>query len=169
MASFSKYIYWREEGSISANARCLLSKVTGLVSIQPFFGGEERTEAEKKMVRSHFISVTRTDWMWRAFLPPPPDGGGAVMNRDHEAINVSGPRAVDLSALDFPATMVVVGGLDPLQDWQRRYYHWLKRCGKEAYLLEYPDMIHAFYVFPELPQAAQLISQVKDFIHKHRG
>ncbi|XP_057491865.1 probable carboxylesterase 18 [Actinidia eriantha] len=139
-------------------------KVIGLVAIQPFFGGEERTESEKR--RSLLVSVERTDWMWKAFLP---EGEGA--DRDHEAINVSGPRAADISGLEkFPATVVVVSGFDPLQDWQRKYYHWLKSSGKEAYLVEYPNMVHAFYLFPELPESGQLISQVADFVHKiHTG
>ncbi|XP_057482744.1 probable carboxylesterase 18 [Actinidia eriantha] len=132
-------------------------KVIGLVAIQPFFGGEERTESEKRL--SEVVSVERTDWMWKAFLP---EG-----DRDHEVINVSGPRAADISRLEkFPATLVVVGGFDALQDWQRKYCDWLKSSGKEAYLLEYPNMFHAFYVFPELPESGQLITEVADFIHK---
>ncbi|KAL6994847.1 putative carboxylesterase 18 [Sarracenia purpurea var. burkii] len=134
-------------------------KVIGLVAIQPFFGGEERTEPEKRL--SIMLSIERTDWAWKAFLPPGED-------RDHEAINVSGPRAVDISGLErFPVTMVVVGGFDPLQEWQRRYYNWLKNSGKEAYLVDYPNMIHAFYTFPEIPESEQLISQIKDFVHNH--
>ncbi|GFZ18700.1 carboxyesterase 18 [Actinidia rufa] len=95
------------------------------------------------------------------------EGVPAGGDRDHEVINVSGPRAADISRLEkFPATVVVVGGFDALQDWQRKYYDWLKSSGKEAYLLEYPNMVHAFYVFPELPESGQLITQVADFIHK---
>uniref|UniRef100_A0A5B7BX61 Putative carboxylesterase 18 n=1 Tax=Davidia involucrata TaxID=16924 RepID=A0A5B7BX61_DAVIN len=140
-------------------------KVIGLVAIQPFFGGEERTESEKRLVGwQQLVSIERTDWLWKAFLPPPGEGEGH--DRDHEAINVSGPRAADISGLaEFPAVVVVVGGFDALQDWQRRYYEWLKRSGKEAYLLEYPNMIHAFYIFPELPEAGQLISQIREFVH----
>ncbi|XVF16903.1 hypothetical protein REPUB_Repub10bG0071100 [Reevesia pubescens] len=132
-------------------------KVMGLVSIQPFFGGEERTEAEKQLVGSFLVSVPRTDWCWKAFLP-----NGS--NRDHRAVNVSGPNAEDIAALDFPETMVVVAGFDPLKDWQRRYYEWLKASGKEATLMEYPNMTHAFYIFPELSEASHLIMQVKDFM-----
>ncbi|KAF5445222.1 hypothetical protein F2P56_034288, partial [Juglans regia] len=132
-------------------------KIVGLVSIQPFFGGEERTESEIRLLRAPVVSLDRTDWMWKAFLPE-----GA--NRDHEAANVSGPNAVEISGLDYPDTLVVVGGFDPLQDWQKRYYEWLKKSGKEARLLEYPNSIHAFYVFPELPEASQLVEQIKDFV-----
>ncbi|KAK0605443.1 hypothetical protein LWI29_026878 [Acer saccharum] len=82
------------------------------------------------------------------------------------AANVSGPNAADISGLDYPTTMVFVAGFDPLKDWQKRYYDWLRKSGKEATLIEYPNMIHAFYLFPELPEASQLIMQVKDFIGK---
>lgn len=132
-------------------------KVIGLISIQPFFGGEERTESETELVGSFLVSVPRTDWSWKAFLP-----NGS--NRDHGAANVSGPNREDISGLDFPKTIVVVGGFDPLKDWQRRYYEWLKASGKEATLMEYPNMMHAFYIFPELPEASELIMQIKDFI-----
>uniref|UniRef100_A0A7N2MTN3 Alpha/beta hydrolase fold-3 domain-containing protein n=1 Tax=Quercus lobata TaxID=97700 RepID=A0A7N2MTN3_QUELO len=88
-------------------------------------------------------------------------------DKDHEAVNVSGPKAVDISGLEYPETVVFVGGFDPLQDRQRSYYEWLKKSGKQARLIEYPNMMHAFYVFPELPESSQLIAQVKDFVsHK---
>ncbi|GMN29838.1 hypothetical protein TIFTF001_002583 [Ficus carica] len=134
-------------------------RVEGLVSIQPFFGGEERTEAEKRLPKAPVVTVERTDWMWKAFLPE-----GA--SRDHAAANVSGPNAEDITGVtEFPRTVVVVGGLDPLQDWQRRYFQWLQRSGKEARLLEYPNMIHAFYLFPELPDSGQFLKQLRDFIY----
>ncbi|KAK7314850.1 hypothetical protein VNO77_33378 [Canavalia gladiata] len=134
-------------------------RIVGLISIQPFFGGEERTESELRLEGSPLVSVPRTDWLWKVMLP---DGS----DRDHGAANVSGPNAEDLSGLDYPDTLVFVGGFDPLQDWQRRYYEWLRKSGKKAELIEYPNMIHAFYVFPDMPESVQLISQVKDFITK---
>jgi acetyl esterase/lipase len=91
-----------------------------------------------------------------------PDGS----DRDHYAVNVSGPNAENISDLDFPDTIVIVGGFDPLQDWQRRYYEWLKRSGKEATLIEYRKMFHAFYIFPELPESSRLFSEIKEFVTK---
>jgi acetyl esterase/lipase len=134
-------------------------RVIGLVSIQPYFGGEERTESEIRLEGSPLVSMARTDWLWKVFLPEGSD-------RDHGAANVSGPNAEDLSGLNYPDTLVFVGGFDPLSDWQKRYFDWLKKCGKNAELIEYPTMIHAFYVFPDLPEATQLILQVKDFIDR---
>ncbi|CAN1787573.1 Probable carboxylesterase 18 [Linum perenne] len=110
---------------------------------------------------AHHVAV-RTDWLWKAFLP---EGS----NRDHEAANVSGENAEDISGVEYPETMVIVGGLDPLQDWQRKYYEWLKKWDKEATLIEYPNMIHAFYMFPELPEAAQVFTQVKDFVTRRKS
>ncbi|KAF5960726.1 hypothetical protein HYC85_001935 [Camellia sinensis] len=136
-------------------------KVVGLAAIQPFFGGEERTEPETRL--SQLVSMKRTDWLWKAFIPEE-----EWVGRDHEAINVSGPRAAKIAAVErFPATIVFVGGFDALQEWQRRYYNWLKNSGKDVHLVEYPNMIHAFYIFPELPESGELISQVTHFIHKH--
>ncbi|XP_057972017.1 probable carboxylesterase 18 [Malania oleifera] len=134
-------------------------KVVGVVAIQPFFGGEERTGSEIRLPRAPIVSVKRTDWMWKVFLPEGSD-------RDHAAANVCGPNSPDISRMEYPATLVFVGGMDPLQDWQRRYYDWVKRSGKEAYLIEYPNAIHAFYVFPQLPEASLLMAEVKDFVHK---
>ncbi|KAK8663765.1 hypothetical protein V6N13_083570 [Hibiscus sabdariffa] len=135
-------------------------KLRGVVCIQPFFGGEERTEAEVELVGAPLVSVPRTDFCWKALLPK----GQGSSNRDHPAVNVSGPNAENIGGLDFPATMVVVAGFDPLKDWQRRYYEWLKASGKEATLVEYPSMMHAFYIFPELQESSHLILQIKDFI-----
>ncbi|KAG4388347.1 hypothetical protein AAZX31_09G142600 [Glycine max] len=134
-------------------------RVVGLVSIQPWFGGEARTAAEVKFEGAPLVSTARTDWLWKAFLP---DGS----DRDHGASNVSGPNSEDLSGLNYPDTLVFVGGFDPLQDWQKKYCEWLKKSGKKAQLIEYSTMIHAFYIFPELPESSQLISEVKDFITK---
>lgn len=140
--------------------RCFTAvKLVGMISIQPFFGGEERTEAERSLVGMPLVSPERTDWCWRAMLPE-----GA--NREHEAAK---PSVVDISGLDYPDTMVVVAWFDPLKDWQRSYYEWLKLSGKRATLVEYPNMFHAFYIFPELPEAGQLIQQIKDFVEDRVG
>ncbi|KAK6246690.1 hypothetical protein QUC31_001270 [Theobroma cacao] len=134
-------------------------KFIGLIAIQPFFGGEERTESEIRLVDGPVLSVKGTDWLWNAFLPQGSD-------RDHPASNIFGPKSVDISRLKFPATIVFVGGLDPLHDWQIRYYEGLKKCEKEAYLIEYPNAIHSFYGDPGLPETGLFMEDVNDFIQK---
>ena len=83
----------------------------GAVLIQPFFGGEERTPAELRLKNVPIVSVKSLDWYWKAFLPP-----GA--NRDHPACNIFGPNSQDLSHILFPPVLVIIGGLDILQDWE---------------------------------------------------
>ncbi|KAL5538980.1 hypothetical protein UlMin_043318 [Ulmus minor] len=134
-------------------------KIVGLIAIQPFFGGEERTEAETRLIKAPILSVSRSDWYWKAYLP---NG----LDRDHPTVNVFGPNAVDdISALTkFPITLVIIGGFDPLQDWQKRYYEGLKRSGKVVRVVEYSNSPHGFYGFPELPEFAMLITEIRDFM-----
>lgn len=135
--------------------------IKGLLLFQPFFGGEERTESEIRLKDNPRLPLKRTDWAWKVFLP---DG----CNRDHPAVNVYGGQGgVDLSRLNFPLTLVVVGGLDILQDRQRKYCEWLRGSGKDVELVEYDEMFHGFYVFTELKESGMLINEVKGFVHKH--
>ena len=134
-------------------------RLRGLVAIQPFFGGEERTDSELRLDgAAPIVSIDRTDWMWRAFLPPGAD-------RTHEAANFAHPAAAaGLESPAFPPVLLAVGGFDPLQDWQRRYCDALRGKGKEVRVLEYPGAIHAFYVFPEFADAKDLMLRIKDIV-----
>ena len=142
----------------ASESKFLKLQVIGLVALQPFFGGEERTESENKLDGAPVINMERTDWFWKAFLP-------AGSNRDHATANVFGPNSVDGSRVNFPATIVFVGGFDPLQDWQKKYYEGLHKAGKEANLIEYENAFHSFYAFPELPEYSSMIKEVRDFMH----
>jgi acetyl esterase/lipase len=43
---------------------------------------------------------------------------------------------------------------------QRRYCELLRSKGKEVQLLEYPEAIHAFYVFPEFAESKDLMLRI---------
>jgi acetyl esterase/lipase len=74
-------------------------RLAGAILIQPFFGGEERTEAEVAFDKAcRILTVARADHYWREFLPE-----GAT--RDHPAARVCG-EGVEL-ADTFPPAMVV--------------------------------------------------------------
>ncbi|KAM7256185.1 hypothetical protein ACFE04_011926 [Oxalis oulophora] len=139
-------------------------ELKGLIAIQPFFGGEERTKSETELVGAIFTNPEVTDLMWKAVLP---DGA----NRNHEAVNLYVPNSIDhLSRItDFPQTIVFVGGFDKLQDRQRWYWEGLKKSGKIVTLIEYPNAIHAFYWYPELPELGLLIKDIKHFVHKNNN
>ncbi|CAO1948549.1 unnamed protein product [Urochloa humidicola] len=133
-------------------------RLAGLIAIQPFFGGEERTPSELRLAGAPIVSVDRADWMWRAFLPPGAD-------RTHPAANFAHPdAAVGLDSPAFPPVLLAIGGFDPLQDWQRRYGEMLKGMGKDVRVVEYPDAIHAFYVFPVFDDARDFIIRIAEFV-----
>ncbi|CAK9313904.1 unnamed protein product [Citrullus colocynthis] len=135
-------------------------KIKGLIAIQPLFGGEQRTNSEIHFKESPMLTLEQTDWSWKAFLPNGSD-------RNHPAAHVFGAGVKDMLSTTFPATLVIVGGRDQLQDWQKRYYKWLKEAGKEVDLVEYPNAIHGFYAVPELKDSSLLIKDATDFMHKH--
>ncbi|GJN38087.1 hypothetical protein PR202_gb27097 [Eleusine coracana subsp. coracana] len=134
-------------------------RVAGLVAVQPFFGGEERTPSELRLDgAAPIVNVERVDWMWRAFLPPGAD-------RTHEAADFACPAAAaGLDSPAFPPVLLAIGGFDPLQDWQRRYGEMLTSKGKDVRVFEYPNAIHAFYVFPVFDDARDLIIRIAEFV-----
>nr|XP_043624531.1 probable carboxylesterase 18 [Erigeron canadensis] len=140
-------------------------KVIGLVALQPFFGGEERTESELSPDTSIGLALNQTDFYWNVFKPLS-SSTDEKWDRDNEVINVTGPRAADITGLDFPTTLIVLGGRDILRDRHKMYYEWLKKSKKDAYLEEYPYMFHGFYAFTEVSEATHVISVIRDFVHK---
>ena len=132
--------------------------IAGVIPIQPYFGGEERTESEIQLAGAPLVSVERTDWCWKAFLPEGSD-------RDHPAANVFGPKSSDVSGLKFPKSLVFMGGFDPLRDWQESYCEGLKGNGKEVKVVDYPNAMHSFYAFPDLPESTLFMRELQDFIY----
>ncbi|KAF0895152.1 hypothetical protein E2562_006854 [Oryza meyeriana var. granulata] len=137
-------------------------RLAGVVLLQPFFGGEERTEAEERLDSvAPVVNMGRADWSWRAFLPEGAD-------RNHPAAHVTGEAGPEPELPEeFPPAMVVVGGYDPLQDWQRRYAGMLMRKGKPVQVVEFPEAIHAFYAFPELADSGKLVKEMKTFMESN--
>ncbi|KAL3655425.1 hypothetical protein CASFOL_001211 [Castilleja foliolosa] len=135
-------------------------KIVGLLLLQPFFGGEERTESETRLTNAPVLNVELTDKMWRAFLPEGAD-------RDHPAANIMKSARLDADVSLFPKTLVIVGGYDPLVDWQRRYVEWIEECGKEVEMIEYPNHgFHGFFLFTELVECQMCIDELREFVHK---
>ncbi|KQK14956.1 probable carboxylesterase 18 [Brachypodium distachyon] len=143
--------------SSSSSASSL--NLAGVVLIQPFFGGEERTEAELELDKAiPSLSMAITDAYWRDFLPE-----GAT--RDHAAAACG----VGELAEAFPPAMVAVGGFDLLKGWQARYVEKLRGMGKPVKVMEYPDAIHGFHVFPEIADSGKFLEDLKVFVQEHRA
>ncbi|GJN33273.1 hypothetical protein PR202_gb21852 [Eleusine coracana subsp. coracana] len=155
---------WTSTSSSSPELVRVRVRLAGVVLIQPFFGGEERTGSELRLEGvAPVVSMRRADWSWRAFLPRGGDGAG----RNHPAAHVTGEAAPEPELAEgFPPAVVVVGGFDPLQDWQRRYAAMLRRKGKAVRVVELPDAFHGFYIFPELHDAGRLVQEIKAFVEE---
>ncbi|KAJ4805367.1 alpha/beta-Hydrolases superfamily protein [Rhynchospora pubera] len=136
-------------------------KLAGAILLQPFFGGEERTESEIRLKKALLISPNKCDWAWKTFLPED-------ANRNHEAAYVFNSIKEGIEEA-FPPALVVVGGFDPLHDWQIRYYEALKEKGKQVRLVEYPDAFHAFYVFPKFSDTPKLMEEIDGFVQANRS
>ncbi|XP_052163006.1 probable carboxylesterase 18 [Oryza glaberrima] len=137
--------------------------LAGVILIQPCFSGEERTESERALDGvAPVLNARRSDLSWKAFLPVGAD-------RNHPAAHVVTGDDDDAELNEaFPPAMVVVGGLDPLQDWDRRYAAMLRRKGKAARVVEFPEAIHAFYFFPEFlaDDHRKLVGEIRAFVEE---
>ncbi|XP_062196422.1 probable carboxylesterase 18 [Phragmites australis] len=133
-------------------------RLSGVLLIQPFFGGEERTRAEVALDKAcRSLSMAVTDYYWREFLPE-----GATP--DHAAARVRGEH-VELAEA-FPPSMVVVGGFDLLKDCQARYVEATRGKGKLVKVVEYPYAIHAFHLFAYIADSRKLV-EMRLFVEEH--
>ncbi|XP_021730867.1 gibberellin receptor GID1B-like [Chenopodium quinoa] len=132
--------------------------VIGNILLHPMFGGEKRTESENNLDGKYFVTVQDRDWYWRAYLPEGED-------RDHPACNIFGPRGKELKGINFPKSLVVVAGLDLVQDWQLAYVEGLKDAGHEVKLLYLKQATIGFYFLPNNDNFYTLMEEIKNFVN----
>ncbi|KAJ4843150.1 hypothetical protein Tsubulata_018577 [Turnera subulata] len=138
----------------------------GIILIQPFFGGEARTNSEKYMVQSprSALSLSASDTYWRLALP-----SGA--NRDHPWCNPvakgSSLKLEGLMELLVP-TMVCISEIDILKDRNLELVGALSRAGNRVEHVVHKGVGHAFQILSksQLSQERtfEMMSQVKAFI-----
>ncbi|PSR86280.1 Gibberellin receptor GID1B like [Actinidia chinensis var. chinensis] len=133
-------------------------EVLGNILLHPMFGGQDRTESEKKLDGKYFVTIQDRDWYWRAYLPKGED-------RDHPACNPFGPRGISLKGLTFPKSLVVVAGLDLVQDWQLAYVEGLKNAGQEVKLLFLKQATIGFYFLPNNDHFYSLMEEINSFVN----
>lgn len=133
-------------------------EVLGNILLHPMFGGECRTESEKRLDGKYFVTVQDRDWYWRAYLPEGED-------RDHPACNIFGPRGQSLEGVKFPKSLVVVAGLDLVQDWQLAYVQGLENSGQDVKLLYLKQATIGFYFLPNNEHFYCLMEELKNFVN----
>ncbi|KAL5995087.1 Gibberellin receptor gid1c [Asimina triloba] len=136
-------------------------QVLGNILLNPMFGGEKRTDSEKRLDGKYFVTIQDRDWYWKAYLPE-----GA--NRDHPASNPFGPNGVKLEGLPFPKSLVVVASLDLVQDWQLAYADGLKRAGQDVKLIYLEQATVGFYLLPNTIHYYSVMEEIKNFT-EYRG
>lgn len=133
-------------------------EVLGNILLHPMFGGQDRTKSEKLLDGKYFVTVQDRDWYWRAYLPEGED-------RDHPACNPFGPRGRSIQGLMFPKSLVVVAGLDLIQDWQLAYVEGLKRNKQQVKLLFLEQATIGFYFLPNNDHFFCLMEEIKNFVN----
>ncbi|KAJ7973404.1 Gibberellin receptor [Quillaja saponaria] len=132
-------------------------EVLGNILLNPMFGGQERTESEKRLDGKYFVTIQDRDWYWRAFLPEGED-------RDHPACNPFGPKGKSLQGIAFPKSLVVVSGFDLIQDWQLAYVEGLEKAGQEVKLLYLEQATIGFYLLPNNDHFCTVMDEISDFV-----
>lgn len=135
-------------------------EVLGNILLHPMFGGEARTESEKRLDGKYFVTIQDRDWYWRAYLPEGED-------RDHAACNIFGPKGRSLEGLKFPKSLVVVAGFDLVQDWQLAYVEGLKNSGQDVKLLYLKQATIGFYFLPNNEHFYTLMEEIKSFVNSN--
>ncbi|KAK6134081.1 hypothetical protein DH2020_032178 [Rehmannia glutinosa] len=140
------------------------SDIKGLILIQPFFGGEKRTNSEKFMVQPprSALTVAASDAYWRLSLP-------AGADRDHPWCNPTvkgaGAGMRDLGIL------VCVSEMDILKDRNLEFCGGLRASGcRKVEQVVFKDVGHAFQILNKSPvseiRVHELICHVKSFISR---
>lgn len=132
-------------------------EILGNILLNPMFGGEKRTESENRLDGKYFVTIRDRDWYWRAFLPEGED-------RDHPACNPFGPNGKRLEGVKFPKSLVVVAGLDLVQDWQLAYVEGLKEAGQEVKLLYLEKATIGFYLLPNSDHFYTVMDEIRSFV-----
>ncbi|XP_008795099.1 gibberellin receptor GID1C-like [Phoenix dactylifera] len=132
-------------------------EVSGNILLNPMFGGNQRTESEKRLDGKYFVTVQDRYWYWKAFLPEGAD-------RDHPACNPFGPNGMKLEELPFTKSLVIVAGLDLTQDWQLAYAEGLKKAGHDVKLVHREQATVGFYFLPNTDHFYEVMEEIKNFV-----
>ncbi|KAK3033658.1 hypothetical protein RJ639_034537 [Escallonia herrerae] len=151
--------------TFSNSAKLRLFGLKGTILIQPFFGGEVRTNSEKLMVQPprSVLSLAASDTYWRLSLP-------SGTNRDHPWCNPVTKGLTNLDGLSELPVMVCVSELDILKDRNLEFCRALAREGKKVEHVVYKGVGHAFQVLDKSQisrtRTREMTSHIKAFISR---
>lgn len=130
-------------------------RIAGLIFNQPYFGGEEITESEKRLENDKMVPLAANHLMWELALPK-----GA--SREHEYCNLA---RFEGKVKGLPASLVRGYGGDPLVDRQKELVKLLKRSGVKVVERFDEDGFHAVDLFKPVKEARKL-AEIREFVCK---
>lgn len=136
----------------------------GKILIQPFFGGEKRTQSEKQTASPSVLSLTASDTYWRLALPY-----GA--NRDHPWCNPLSKGSI--KELSIVPTMVCISEMDILKDRNIEFCSALGNGGKTKRVeyVVYKGVGHAFQILNKSSvsqtRTLEMLSHINTFITRN--
>ncbi|KAI3980261.1 hypothetical protein MKX01_002270 [Papaver californicum] len=137
----------------------------GIILVQPFFGGEQRTYSEKYLAQppNSALSLTVSDVFWRLSLP-------VGSNRNHQWCNPLAKGATRLEDLRIPPIMVCISEMDILKDRSLEFCSAMRRAGKSVEQVMFMGVGHAFQILHNYQlsktRTDEMISHIKAFINK---
>ncbi|XP_028773255.1 carboxylesterase 1-like [Neltuma alba] len=90
-------------------------KIRGLILVQPFFGGTQRTRSEVRLMNNEHLPLCETDLLWKLSLP-------VGVDRDHEYCDPmagEGPERAEKIGVGGWRVLVTGSGGDTLVDRQK--------------------------------------------------
>ncbi|KAG9140391.1 hypothetical protein Leryth_018527 [Lithospermum erythrorhizon] len=136
---------------LESNPKAIRAK--GIILIQPFTGGETRTNSEKQSIQPYYSALTlsASDAYWRLALPPGAD-------RDH-------PWCNPLSRLTrLPRAMICISELDIMRDRNLDFCAALASSGTKVEKVVFQGVGHAFQILHNYPLSQQRTQQMMHYL-----
>ncbi|CAL4893522.1 unnamed protein product [Urochloa decumbens] len=132
-------------------------KIYGNILLNAMFGGNERTDSERRLDGKYFVTLQDRDWYWKAYLPEGAD-------RDHPACNPFGPNGRRLRGLPFTKSLIIVSGLDLTCDRQLAYAEGLREDGHQVKLVYRENATIGFYLISNTDHYHEVMDEIADFL-----
>jgi gibberellin receptor GID1 len=134
--------------------------IAGNILLNAMFGGNERTESERRLDGKYFVTLQDRDWYWKAYLPEDAD-------RDHPCCNPFGPNGRRLLGIPFTKSLIIVSGLDLTCDRQLAYAEGLLEDGHHVKLVYRERATIGFYLLPNTDHYHEVMEEIADFLQSN--
>lgn len=153
-------------GSNSLRGKLKPLLIKGIILIQPFIGGQRRTDSEKYSVQptGSALTLAASDTYWGLSLP-------RGSNRDHPWCNpMTAKGLARLPELRLLPMMVCVSGTDILRDRNLKFCEALGKAGKTVERVVLEGVGHAFQILSKSKisqfRCQEMVARIKAFVSR---